>query len=74
MLVASLVPGSFYWARPLAGNDEFTIVQVSTVFGEDRDFWTLAVIGSDQHHMLSDFEIIGPVDEPGWEPLRQAAE
>ena len=73
MLVARLVPGSFYWARPMADNEEITIVQVSTVFGEDRDFWTLAAIGSDQHYMPSDFEIIGPVEGPGWE-LRQAAE
>jgi len=50
-----------------------TIVQVSTIVGEAPDFWTLAVVGSDQHHMLSDFEIIAVEPLEGY-PLRHAAE
>jgi hypothetical protein len=51
-----------------------TIVQVSTIFGEDPDFWTLAVLGSDQHHMIGDFELIALVEPLDGYSLRQAAE
>jgi hypothetical protein len=71
----SLVPDAFYWARSdrhSAGRT--TIVQVSTIFGEDPDFWTLAVLGSDQHHMISDFEIIALVEPLDGYSKRQAAE
>jgi hypothetical protein len=64
MSVKSLVPSGFYWANPKHEDGELTIVQVSTVFGEDHDFWTFAVIGSDEHQMLSDFDILAPVDMP----------
>jgi hypothetical protein len=71
----SLVPGHFYWAKSEkvdAGRP--TVVQVSTAFGEDREYWTLAVVGSDQHQMIGDFEIIAPIDPVDEVPLRQAAE
>lgn len=59
MSISSLVPGAFYWA---SSADHFggrpTVVQVSTVFGEDPDYWTLALLGNDQHAMIADFEII----------------
>lgn len=43
-----LVPDAFYWAKSVKhGDGRTTIVQVSTVFGEHPDFWTLAVTGSD---------------------------
>jgi hypothetical protein len=75
MLVTRLVPGCFYWARAKSTYREPTIVQVSTVFGEHYDFWTLAVVGSDEHHMPADFDIIARVTEPAeWETSRQAAE
>lgn len=46
----SLVPDAFYWARSdMHTGGRTTIVQVSTIFGEDPDFWTLALLGSDQH-------------------------
>ncbi|KQV78107.1 hypothetical protein [Rhizobium sp. Root1220] len=71
----SLVPGGFYWARSnkYAGG-RTTIIQVSTIFGEAPDFWTLAVPGSDQHHMIGDFEIIAPVEPLEAYRLPQAAE
>lgn len=70
-----LVPYAFYWAmsdKHSAG--QTTIVQVSTIFGDNPDYWTLAIIGSDQHHMIDEFDIIARVDPPGYYPLRQAAE
>jgi hypothetical protein len=71
----SLVADKFYWARSSKHADgRTTIVQVSTIFGEAPDFWTLAVVGSDQHHMLSDFEIIAVVEPLEGYPLRHAAE
>lgn len=75
MLVKRLVPGSFYWARSKFTGSETTIVQVSSVFGEDDRFWTLVTCGSDEHHMPSDFDIIARIDEPErWSPTQLAAE
>jgi hypothetical protein len=59
MSIARLVPGGFYWAR--SGNHfdgRPTVVQISDVFGDAPEFWTLALLGSDQHAMLGEFEII----------------
>jgi len=71
----SLVPDAFYWARSDKHTDgRTTIVQISTIFGEDPDFWTLAVLGSDQHHMISDFELVALVEPLDGFQLRQAAE
>ena len=71
----SLVPEAFYWARSDRHTDgKTTIVQVSSVFGEDPDYWTIAVPGSDQHCMISDFEIIALVEPLDGYPLQHAAE
>jgi len=57
-----LIPDAFYWARSQKyTKGQATIVQVSTIFGEEPDYWTLAVPGSDQHHMIDDFDIIAPI-------------
>ncbi|MGO4441279.1 hypothetical protein [Rhizobium sp. RAF56] len=75
MFVASLVPGNLYWARSLKYIDgKITVVEISTVFGEDPEFWTVAVLGSDQHFMPGDFEIIAPIEPPAAFPIRHAAE
>jgi hypothetical protein len=49
--------GANYWARR-AGADDSEVVQVSDIFGRDRDYWTVAVIGSDQHYSLSEFAFL----------------
>lgn len=75
MVAVSLVPQGFYWARSskyFEGRQ--TIVQVSTVFGMDADYWTLALLGTDQHAMPAEFEIIAPIEFPEPDSLRQAAE
>ncbi len=65
MVAASLVPHAFYWAKSSKYFDgRPTIVRVSTVFGEDSDYWTLALLGTDQHAMPADFEIIAPAELP----------
>jgi hypothetical protein len=74
-MVAALVPDAFYWAKsPGYFNDRPTVVQVSTVFGEDPDCWTLALLGTDQHVMPGEFEIICGIERPENISLRQAAE
>lgn len=70
-----LVPGALYWARsPKHFDGNVTVVQVSTIFGDDPDYWTLAVIGSDQHFMPSEFEILAVAEFSADDSLRQAAE
>jgi len=72
----TLNPARFYWAKSSKYNDgETTIVQISTIFGDELDYWTLAVLGSDQHHMIADFDIIAEVTRLPEDPfLREAAE
>jgi hypothetical protein len=73
--MTSLVPEAYYWARPLRQSKRNPIiVQVSTVFGAEPDYWTLAVPGSDQHHMITDFQLIELIQPPTLEISRQAAE
>jgi hypothetical protein len=75
MAVTSLVPDALYWARSSKYFDgRITVVQVSTIFGAKRDYWTLALLGTDQHAMPDDFEFIGPAEHPAEDSLRQAAE
>jgi hypothetical protein len=73
--MTSLVPDHFYWAKSgkvAAGRP--TVVQVSTVFGDEREYWTFAVVGSEQHYMIGDFEILACVAPVEALPMRQAAE
>jgi hypothetical protein len=69
------VPGQLYWARSSRHFDgKLTVVEVSTVFGEDPDYWTVAILGSKQHCMPSEFEFIGLAILPGDIAMRHAAE
>lgn len=73
--MTGLTAGAFYWARSDKHTDgRPTVVRVSTVFGEEPDFWTVAVTGSDQHYMIGDFEIIAEVEQPDGYSVRLAAE
>ena len=63
----SVEPLSVYWARRKtqdAESDECEVVQISTVFGHARDYWSVAVLGSDQHYSLHDFEFVAPICAP----------
>lgn len=64
-----LEAGSYYWARrkfdletPEAG--EIEVVQISTVFGSTREFWAVAVTGSDEHFDVDAFEFFHEVSYP----------
>ena len=71
----SLVPGAFYWAKsPKFFDGKLTIVRVSTIFGADREYWTLALVGTDQHAMPGEFEITAEVQYAEEAVLRHAAE
>lgn len=75
MCAESLIPGDLYWARsPKHFDGEPTIVQVSKVFGEEPEYWTLVLLGSDHHVMPSEFEIIAHLQPPTVVSLRHAAE
>ncbi|KAA0684816.1 hypothetical protein DTW90_35760 [Neorhizobium sp. P12A] len=76
MAYTGLEPDGIYWARRKASKSEpLTVVQVSTLFGDEHEYWTLVQLGSDQHHMPGDFEIVEKITDPS-QPrvLRQAAE
>jgi hypothetical protein len=70
-----LRPGGLYWARSANHFDgALTVVQVSDVFGVEPDYWTLALIGTDQHAMPDDFDIIAPLERLDDVVLPHAAE
>lgn len=69
------VPGAFYFAKSTKHADgKTTVVQVSTVFGKDREYWTLVTIGSEQHFMIGDFDLLSRIEFPAEYSVRQAAE
>jgi hypothetical protein len=61
--MTGLEPGAYYWAFAKEQDAQATIVQVSTIFGEDPEYWTLALIGSDEHKMPEEFCIIQRIDD-----------
>jgi hypothetical protein len=64
---SSIKPPKCYWARRTqAGGEvaELEIVQVSDVFGDLPDYWSVAVLGSDQHRSLAEFEFIAELTAP----------
>ncbi len=68
--IEQLQPNHFYWGvrlpkgAPILGPNEMEIVQVSTVFGTSSEFWTVAVMGSDEHFDLASFEFLQKVAVP----------
>lgn len=59
-----LVPDAYYWAA-LKGSDDLQIVQVSTVFGRQPHHLTVAVMSSEQHYSLEDFDFHALIMPPG---------
>ncbi|MGA1802188.1 hypothetical protein [Rhizobium sp. HT1-10] len=69
--IEQLQPNHFYWARLLPNEgslasepNEIQVVQVSTVFGAASEFWTVAVMGSDEHFDFASFEFFHKVPTP----------
>jgi hypothetical protein len=66
-----LEPNGIYWARrkatasqPPAAPSEVRVVQVSTAFGSIPEFLTIAIIGSDEHFALDEFEFVSAIKAP----------
>jgi len=75
MSISSLEPGQLYWAKSSKIFDgQISVVEVSSIFGKEPDYWTVAVIGSDQHHMPGDFEFIAIAEPPSQIQIQYAAE
>jgi hypothetical protein len=62
--LSSLEPELFYWARRREVGSAWEVVQISTVFGAARDYWTVAKTGSDIHHMVDDYEFLVRIARP----------
>lgn len=69
--IEQLQPNHVYWARrlpvegmPASYPNEVEVVQVSTVFGAASEFWTVAVMGSEEHFDLASFEFLHKVAAP----------
>lgn len=63
--LTKLEPDCFYWAtRRDDRGAKAQVVQVSTVFGAEREYWTVACLGSDEHRMPAEFEFIVRIVPP----------
>ena len=61
--IHTLEPDTLYWARR-TGSQSLEVVMISKIFGDGRDFWSVAVIGSDQHYTLDEFEFVAVAAPP----------
>jgi hypothetical protein len=61
--VDELQPGRIYWAEQLDGN-ELVLVQISDVFGAEREYWSVARFGTDQHFAIEDFSFCEELAQP----------
>ena len=63
--LAKLEPDCFYWATSRADRGaKAEVVQLSTIFGAEPEYWTVARLGSDEHRMPGDFEFIVRIVPP----------
>jgi hypothetical protein len=58
-----LEPDTLYWARRTGGRS-LEVVMISKIFGDGRDFCSVAFIGSDQHHTLDEFQFVAVAVPP----------
>lgn len=60
-----LEPECFYWATLKADREApAEVVRVSTIFGAEREYWSIARLGSDEHRMPADFEFVTKIVPP----------
>jgi hypothetical protein len=69
--VERLEANAFYWARrrpahgaPAGEPYDIEVVQISTVFGAASEFWTVAVIGTDEYFDLGAYDFFHKVPSP----------
>jgi hypothetical protein len=69
--IEQLQANAFYWARRKPTHNlqilepvDLEVVRISTVFGSAREFWTVAVPGTDEHFDLEAYEFLHRVPAP----------
>lgn len=69
--VEQLEAGRFYWARrkPAKGAlvsdpGDFEIIRISTVFGSAPEFWTVILMGTDEHFDIQAYDFFHKVPSP----------
>lgn len=63
--ISRLEPDCFYWAKLRSDRGaDVQIVKVSTVFGVEKEYWSIACVGSDGHRMPADFEFVAKIMPP----------
>jgi hypothetical protein len=65
--IKDLEPDRYYWIRKNGADADIEIGRVSTIFGKDREYWTVVTIGSEAHHMLYDFEFLIEIEPPDFQ-------
>jgi len=71
---SDLEPEQFYWAQLRDTRNTPEVVRISTIFGDGRDFWSVARTGTDVHAMLDEFEFLSKVIAADAFPHLRAAE
>jgi len=57
-------PERHYWAIKTTPDAIVEVVYVSTVFGKEREYWTVARFGNEAHSMLEEFDFLEMVSRP----------
>jgi hypothetical protein len=57
-------PEQHYWAIKTTPDAIVEVVYVSTVFGKEREYWTVARLGNEAHSMLEEFDFLEMVSRP----------
>lgn len=69
--IDQLQANQFYWARRkelgralVSEPSDIEIIKISTVFGTAREYWAVAVAGTDEHFDLEAYEYLHKVSAP----------
>jgi hypothetical protein len=57
-------PERYYWAVRRHADAGEEVVYVSTVFGTEREYWTVARIDHETHAMIDEFDFLEMVSGP----------
>lgn len=57
-------PERYYWAIRTTADAIVEVVYVSTVFGTEREYWTVARFGNEAHSMVEEFDFVEMVSRP----------
>lgn len=57
-------PERYYWAMGKIADPMVEVVYISTVFGKEREYWTVARFGNDTHAMVEEFDFLKGVSPP----------